>query len=91
MADGLYYSYRGSTKGEEGSSKGLGDLFGIGKGIRLMDCCLFELVGVVLVRRIVAKGEFTDKTMVKILVAVVDFGFVECVFVVAVFRCNELL
>lgn len=55
-----------------------------------MDCCLFELVGVVLVRRIVAKGEFTDKTMVKIVVAVVDFGFVERVFVVAVFRCNEL-
>jgi hypothetical protein len=29
--------------------------------------------------------------MVKIMVAVVDFGFVERVFVVAVFRSNELL
>jgi hypothetical protein len=29
--------------------------------------------------------------MVKIVVAVVDFGFVERVFVVAVFRGNELL
>lgn len=54
MADGLYYSYRGCPKGKEGSSKGLGNLFGIGKGIRLMYYYLFELVGIVLVRRIVA-------------------------------------
>ena len=54
MANGLYYSYRRCPKGEEGSSKGLGDLFGIGKGIRLLYYCLFELVGVVLVWRIVA-------------------------------------
>ena len=91
MANGLYYSYRGCSQGEEGSSKGLGDLFGIGKGIRLLYYCLFELVGVVLVWRIVAKGEFTDKTMVKIMVAVVDFGFVDGVFMVAVFLSNELL
>ncbi len=76
-------------KRKEASAKGLGNLLGIAKSVRSVNGLFFKSKSKKLGWGIVAQSKFANKTVVKIVMTVSDFGFVYSIFVMAVFLRNE--